>query len=354
MRFHIAAALAAIVAPLLGCAESATDSNSNPPQKLTAACRPEPGPSSIGLQANDRGAIRAAADSRGHTIAGVDFRGRAELQGHSYNAGAWRHVAITKIDATGAEVWTRQFGSSCHASLAGLVVDRDDNILAVGTISGNTDLTGAPLRTTTQALFALKLNPSGQSIWTKTYQQDNTQLAAGAVGADEQGNVLIAGALEGTASFDSLTLSQPELRPFVLKLDRDARPLWATTLSGSADQHVTGIAADRTGSIFLGGTVAATEIGGVSYEGGGRANILVVKFSPEGSVSWVKYVGDLLDQTVSSLSVEPSGHVIVSGYVEGRADFGGVVLESRTGHDYEARFDNNGRAIQGRLCPPPG
>jgi len=100
---------------------------------------------------------------------------------------------VSKRDANGSLLWTRQFGTSVGDDAHSVSVDSNDNVLAAGTtegaLPGQTNAGGSDA-------FVSKYDPNGEVLW-------NRQLGgvafdyANSVRVDANDNVLVAGATNG-------------------------------------------------------------------------------------------------------------------------------------------------------------
>src|SRR4051812_31717734 len=97
-----------------------------------------------------------------------------------------------KIDAAGAELFTRQFGTTSYDASNDVATDADGNIFVAGATFGA--LEGASAGNSDA--FVRKYNSAGDLQWTKQFGT-STGDAANGVAVDSAGNVLVTGQTDG-------------------------------------------------------------------------------------------------------------------------------------------------------------
>ncbi|HXB11937.1 MAG TPA: SBBP repeat-containing protein, partial [Bacteroidia bacterium] len=137
---------------------------------------------------------------------------------------------------------------------------------------------------------------------------------------------------------------------------------------GSNYEWGTGLAADASGNLFLGGFTGSGDLptlnpGGGAYfqgalAGGGDFDLFLCKFSSAGALIWSTYYGGSLDDRARSVDVDAAGNFWVTGYTTS-SDFptlnpgGGAYYQGvfgggvNNGDAFILKFDNNGKQILG-------
>ncbi|OQP60372.1 hypothetical protein A3860_33880 [Niastella vici] len=117
----------------------------------------------------------------------------------------------------------------------------------------------------------------------------------------------------------------------------------------------TGIKADAAGNTYVTGYFYATAdldpgtgIANVTSIGG--ADIFIAKYDVSGNYVWAKSIGGTADDDSSSITIDGSGNVYVTGYFRGTADFdpgtGTANLTSAGGADiFLAKYDGSGNYL---------
>src|SRR5262249_35552266 len=105
---------------------------------------------------------------------------------------------LRKFDASGADIWTRQFGTGLPgATDTARAVDADGNVYVAGEVTGF-----LPGQTITRApdVFLRKYDASGNEVWTREFGSNSIPGigtvpadSAGGISVDANGNVYVAG-----------------------------------------------------------------------------------------------------------------------------------------------------------------
>ena len=153
-----------------------------------------------------------------------------------------------------------------------------------------------------------------------------------AVAVDGTGNVVVAGAFQGTVDFGGGPLvSAGGFDMFIAKYSASGAHLWSKRFGGAGAETARSIGLDASGNIFVAGSLSGTsDVGGGTMVSAGAQDIFVAKYSATGGCLWAKQIGGTYDNDVaSSLAVDGSGNVIVTGVFQGAVDFGGGVIYSK-------------------------
>jgi hypothetical protein len=198
-------------------------------------------------------------------------------------------------------------------------------------------------------LFLAKYSPAGQLLWVKTgggYSGDYAHDMC----VDAQGNVYIAGELDGNGTFDTTTVSANigSDDALVMKYDSNGNVVWAKAYGGYSREDARSIALDASGNIFIIGVFRdTTTIGSFTMysASAGVDDAFIAKLDPSGNVVWVKQVGGAGDDTGRGIDTDSQGNVYAVGAFEGTASFGGTVTLSEANGNRDmflSKWDNSG------------
>ncbi len=123
-------------------------------------------------------------------------------------------IGLLISDRSIAEVYT-----------TGSAADNDGNIIVVGYCLGNVRIMGQEYSFIEPAAFVVKLDQDGELIWIKLFQS-TYKMQAKAIAVDDWGNIYVPGEFNGTAIFDSFSLTSTNLDAFILKLDPAGNVKW--------------------------------------------------------------------------------------------------------------------------------
>jgi Beta-propeller repeat len=196
--------------------------------------------------------------------------------------------------------------------------------------------------------------PESVRSWTSN-SSNATVLTLGSYGSDSAysvavdsiGNLYVAGTFEGTVDFDpgpnisNLTAST-NLAAFIVKFNSAGQYIWAKQFGGSVIEDGPSVAVDPNGSIYFAGyfkgTVDFDPGPGVAFltsVASTYSDIVVVALSSSGDYVWSKQFGSSGEDRGSTIAVDTSGNLYVSGYFMGTADFDsgpGTAILASEGH----------------------
>jgi hypothetical protein len=274
--------------------------------------------------------------------------------------------------ATGEYVNAGVLNSTSPTNIASQGITRDvsGNVYVTGNFSGTVDFDpGAGTATLTSAggsdIFLAKYDASGNYIWAMGMGgTDNFGDGGNALVLDGSGNVLLTGYFSGTADFDpgagtaNLT-SAGGNDIFLAKYDASGNYIWAKGMGGT-DRNAdvgTSLALDGIGNVLLTGYFGGTAdfdpgVATVNLTSAGGNDIFLAKYDASGSYIWAKGMGgtDRNGDRGSSISLDDSGNVLLTGYFSGTADFDpsavAANLTSAGGSDiFLAKYDASGNYV---------
>lgn len=225
----------------------------------------QPASSGTAMGLNGDIAYGVATDSLGNVIVLDETFGA--FPGFTSNNGP--EFAVVKFDNAGNRLWTQQFGSGGGDFPRAIATDSQGNIFVGGATDGA--FTGFSNTTSIQQSVVIKLNPSGQMVWTQqlalTGPSGVTSLAT-----DSQGNVIAGGEIlsnmsEAYSYLASNTQPDDAEGGFVMKLAAsNGATLWnqMNNVSATVGSNYGGV--DSAGLNY--------EINGVAVDGQG--NVIAV------------------------------------------------------------------------------
>ncbi len=285
-----------------------------------------------------------AADALGNVYVCGIFSGKLDLGGGTMTATDLDGF-LAKLDPSGKLIWTKQYTGASSQYPTSLAIDGAGNVVVAGNFANTVDFGGGPLVATDLDAFVAKYDPAGNHIWSKRYGAADVQSAT-TVAIDAAGNIAIGGTLIGAADFGGGLMTATDIDLFGLKLDPNGNHLWSKRFDQAlgSQPDVTQVAIDSAGNVaFTGYFFASIDLGGGTLTSAGNADVFVVKFGPGGQHLWSKRFGTTLSQHGTGLGFDGMGNVFVAGDVAGSIDFGGGPLVSAGGNDgFLAKLDPTG------------
>jgi hypothetical protein len=264
-----------------------------------------------------------AVDPTGAIYLTGTFKGTLDLGGGALASPNGTATFVAKLDASGQGVWSKRFVSAYADSIA---VDPIGNVSLSGFADASADLGSGPVGGIGGQAFALRLDASGQYVWSKTLGM----ISSTAIALDPQGDILYChGGSPNTGAVDFGGGPLPAAGLYLAKLGGDGHHVWSKAVGGSFSSTICqSLVADTAGNMALGAVLFGP--GTVDFGSGsksiGKADFLIAKFTGNGDTVFATLPGAAPDPPsyAPRVAVDASGNVIAAGaFVTGTLDFGG-------------------------------
>lgn len=247
-------------------------------------------------------------------------------------------IFVAKFNPDGAALWSKRFGDSAGPQAASAVaIDAQGNVIVAGSFRGSINLGGQDLTTNGGAdVFVAKLDASGDHIWSKSSGSPSDDEAHG-VAVDANGDVYLTGHFRSSVVVGpNITLTSAGGEDaFLVKLDPSGKTLWGKSFGNSANQRAVGVAADAAGNVVVTGAFSGQiDFGKGPSSSAGSNDGFVAKLDPTGAPLWARAFGGAADQGGATVALSPLGQSWITGYFAGTTDFGGgKVIASQGAND---------------------
>ncbi len=229
---------------------------------------------------------------------------------------------LTKYDAGGTRLYTRQMGVGMEMSASAATTDANGNVYVVGSTNGAFD--GNALSGSKATDFYLtKFDSSGTKVYTRQMGAGgDTHTTAYGAATDVDGNVYVTGSTNG--ALDGNVQSGTNVTDFFLvKYDKNGGKLYSKQLgTGSVIGSVYGysVATDRNGNVYVAGVTYAGLDGNASS---GGLDFFLIMYDASGIKFYTKQLGPVgagaLFGNVST-ATDANGNVYVAGVTENGID----------------------------------
>jgi len=266
-------------------------------------------------------ALAVAADSSGVYVAGYTDHA---LPGQSTAGGT--DAFVRKYDASGAEAWTQQFGTSGNDVANALAAD-PSGVYVVGATDGT-----LPGQTNVGVgdAFVRRYDSSGTEVWTRQF---GTSSDDGAVSVAIQGSsVLVAGYTFGT--FPGLT-NQGSRDAFLRNYDASGTERWTRQVGTPADDLPYGVAADAS-AVYVAGYTYGAFPGNTNP---GDQDAFLQSYDASGDERWIRQFGTSSFDVASAVAANSFG-VYVAGFTGGT--FPGQTNLSQEADAFVRKYDVSG------------
>jgi hypothetical protein len=304
-----------------------------------------------------------ACDRSNNIVAVGAFQSTVDFGSGTLSSAGGVDGFIVKYGPQGTLLWAKRFGGVSDDSAHSVTIDSAGNIIVVGYFSGTVDFGGTILTSVPNPVlgqyvadaFIAKYSPSGSLIWAKGFGGSSADSGI-AVTVDGSDNVFMAVTLQSAnAVFGTSTFSTAGGDDIVLlKLSAQGAVTWAKRLGGANADDARAITVDRSGDLLVTGNfTTSTDLGGGTINASGTT-IFVAKYSgTDGSYKWAKAVGA---GSGNGIATDPNtGNVIFTGTLANPTDFGGG--PTPTGGIFLASYDSLGNyrwaeTFNGQVIPP--
>ena len=170
----------------------------------------------------------------------------------------------------------------------------------------------------------------GEFVWAKSVGGTSADVGYSVI-TDSLGNVYTTGYFAGTVDFDpgvatnNLT-SVGSDDVFISKLNSSGEYVWAKSVGGTSVDRPNFMTMDSSNNIYITGYFAGT----VDFDPGAGTNeltsagsndVFILKLNSSGEFVWVKNVGGTGSDIGTSMRIDSSNNIYVTGYFNGTADF---------------------------------
>ena len=221
-----------------------------------------------------------AVDVSGNVVITGEFNQSIDFGGGLLTSAGEADIFVAKFDADGNHVWSKRFGDYTGQFGHSVAVDVSGELFVTGYFFGTLDFGGGPL---TGSLYVAKLDAGGNHTWSKAFATG----IGYSVAADNSGNVVVTGLFYDTVDFGGGPLtSAGDDDIFIAKFEADGDHLWSQRFGdGHFNQVGNSIAVDGSNNVVVTGALTGTaDFGGGPISGG----MFVTKFGDSGNHLWSK------------------------------------------------------------------
>ena len=242
--------------------------------------------------------------------------------------------------------WVKQYAGSQDTYGNAVTYDAAGNVYTTGRTGSN--------------VFIFKQDASGNFLWAKQFT--GTYMISYSIAVDIAGNVLVTGFFQNTVDFDpgptvyNLTVSGGS-NIFISKLDMNGNFVWAKKMDGLANVFTSGfgISTDALGNVYTTGqfdfkTDFDPGPGIFNLTPVGLEDVFISKLDAGGNFMWAKQLGGPADEVATSIVLDATGNIYLTGYFQDMADFdpgAATFFLTSSGFDdiFVTKFDNSGNLL---------
>jgi Beta-propeller repeat len=159
-----------------------------------------------------------------------------------------------------------------------------------------------------------KLNSSGDKLWQVNRDYPATFASSYQVLADNSRNIYVVGGT--TASIDGQR-SNGLQDAFITKFSANGTVIWSRLIGSIGDDGATGVGVDSSNNVYVGGYACGQNrnLGGKTIRG--ACDMFVTKFNAGGARQWLQLVGTNDLEIASEIAVNANGDIAIGGATTG-------------------------------------
>src|SRR2546427_685225 len=256
-------------------------------------------------------------------------------------------IFVAKYSAAGVPVWSRAFGGGFNDVGNGVAVDAGGNVVIIGTAVGTVNFGGGPITANGYTIVVAKFSPAGGHLWSRGIG-DSFSNSGNAVAVDPSGNIAVTGAFSGPVNFGGGTLTSAGVDIFLAKLSPTGGHIWSRHFGSALATHAgNGVACDGSGNVLVTGSFEnSIDLGAGWTTSFAHKDMFVAKYSAAGAYMWSKLAGGLYDDAGRGIAVDGTGKVVVTGTFQAAVNFGtGSLISAGRSDIFVARYSADGSPL---------
>lgn len=263
-----------------------------------------------------------ALDNAGNSYTVGYFTGTATFGSTTLTAEGSTDIFLVKTNNQGVIQWAVSAGGTASDKGLSIAVDNAGTSYITGFYNGTATFDTTSLTSLgLQDVFIAKYDANGNLDWVKSMGGTNSDIGNG-IAIDWSGNVAVTGEFAGLASFGSTNLTSlaGTTDAFILKLSSAGTVSWVKKGSGNSLDRGVDIACDQAGNIYAIGQFSNNITFDVLHTNSNLNENFLIKYSASGSEQWFRQIGGGSSNVATALAADSVGNLYVTG------DFTGTVF----------------------------
>ncbi|MFW9844609.1 MAG: hypothetical protein ACFFEV_08530 [Candidatus Thorarchaeota archaeon] len=231
---------------------------------------------------------------------------------------------IAVISENGTLLYGTYFGGNSTDSIEFVAIDNNGNYLFGGTTSSAGLATEGAFQTYPQGgldAYVAKLSSNGSTMLLFSYYGGSTTDRVDSMTVDSSCNFILSGQTKSEDFPTSLNAFQEDYAGagdvFLTKIASDGSEIqWSTFIGGSSEENGRGVGVDSADSIIVTGAVTSSDLESYNAfqpEYGGECDTLIAKFTSQGEVQSLSYLGGNQLDYAYDVEADESDRIVIAG-----------------------------------------
>lgn len=252
-------------------------------------------------------------DAAGNTYLAAEYEDRTTfLDTLLYSQGA-PDLMVAKLSPTGELVWLTTAGSTVHDRAAAVDAAPDGSVWMAGYGKIPYPASKSSAMHTRDALIA-RYRADGSFAWGRYMDGDQYSESRDVVG-NAAGDAFLTGVIKTMGWYGTDTIQGNGLEDaFLVSFDSAGALRWVKAIGGPGRDEAWKVAIDPAGNLVLAGTFSLTaDFGGTTATASGVRDGFIAKYSPAGTLLWVRPIGGPGEDELNSVEVSADGSIYFAG-----------------------------------------
>jgi hypothetical protein len=229
---------------------------------------------------------------------------------------------LARYDELGAHLWSQRVATQTPEASMEMAIDRAGNILLAGRFASPFDVGCGPMTTSAMGVYLAKLDPGGVCLWSKAVG-DGTDVQRVTLAVDSDGNSVVAGVFSGWLDLGSGEIEAHSYDVFAAKLDASGERLWARAFVADGTEWSPTVTIDPSGNVILVGQAGGgLDLGGGPLDVSELVQLFVAKLDASGAHLWSRALPGTGSATVYGVAASAFDEIVLAGTFFGTVDLG--------------------------------
>ncbi|WP_164738136.1 hypothetical protein [Frigidibacter oleivorans] len=263
-----------------------------------------------------------AVDPNGNTVVSGVFRGDVRFGDRTFTSKGEGDIFVASIAPDRSINWAMQAGGPGDENTFDLRTDGQGNIILSGWFSAGVTIGDRELRNRGATdMFVVKLDRNGKPVWAKSFGGPQGD-GGNEIEVLPSGEIAVALITEGDVEIDGQQFGFGGGRrdSYAIRMGADGSVKWVAPFNGPGAERIRGMGINSAGEVFVGFQFqGSVGSGNTRVESRGGWDGAVAKLTAEGRLAWIKGVGGRETDLIRGIAAGPGGSVYVAGAYVGPA-----------------------------------